>query len=175
MAEDKVAVAVSDVSVHISEADPVKGPDGNEFFSVSSRVLGPGEFVRLDQLPRYEREKVEAGDNRALRVMSQDDAEELRAQHGLANAAPEVVLEPGQSAIPTDNSFSDHLVADVERAANHYQRAVEESGEEVAPDAAAAAGVTLEDAENSPAQSGRRTRGKKGDTVEETVEEDEKN
>lgn len=148
--KDAVAVAVEDVTLNRKLGEEVTLM-GHKHQATDSVNLGPGDSVPLADLTDELRERVEAGEVAQVRVMSADQAEEVRAARDAAAAgAPE----------GADTSFSDHLVADVERAANLHARAVAESGGEVEGDAPELVG---EDEPNSPAESGRKTQPEEDD------------
>lgn len=120
MAEDKVLLAESDVTVHVlfaPNAEPEVDQFGRSLFAVESRVLRAGETVEANMVPPYVLEAVKAEKAAGLKLMSAsqaqkvvEDAARLRA---LAAGDPNAMYAAGW-----DGSHSDHLVPDSVRMAN---------------------------------------------------------
>jgi hypothetical protein len=134
MAENKVLLAESDVTVHVlfaPNAEPEVDQFGRSLFAVESRVLRAGETVDADMVPPYVLEAVKAEKAAGLKLMSASQAEKV-----VADAARLRALAAGNAqdmyAAGWDGSHSDHLVPDSVRMAN--LRAEGEVDAEVNPD-----------------------------------------
>lgn len=72
MAETRVAFAESAVAVHVARvSEPGLLPDGTEAWDVDSKVLHPGEFIPLSQMPKYLADAVKKNEVPGLRLMTQ--------------------------------------------------------------------------------------------------------
>lgn len=68
---EKVAFAEAAVTVHVARSsEPGLLPDGTEAWDVESKVLAPGEFLPLSQMPKYLSEEIEKGSIVGLRAMT---------------------------------------------------------------------------------------------------------
>lgn len=156
---NKVLLATSDVTVHKlqGEWNGQFGPVEN----VEAVVLRPGDTIELDALASYQREAAENGDLFGVELVSEKEAQKRQADYAaLQDAATAGVPLAFQTVTfaGDDGSFSDHLVSDDERVANHAARADEEAGEAGTDDKVTVAGA---ESETSPATSGRKTRSRK--------------
>jgi hypothetical protein len=154
---DKLVYANSDATVHVKQGT-VESQFGS-FEIVEGRNLSVGDSLPLSDLASYQAEAIEAGDVPGLEVVSKSEADkknaELERVKVLLGQAPGVVNVQTNVALGDDNSFSDHLVSDDERVANHVARAKDEAGESVSDDKVTVVGAESAD---SPAASGVHTR-----------------
>lgn len=157
---NEVVFATEDVTVHQKVGESVVA--GNAREEVTGVVLSAGDTFPLDSLASYQQEAVKDGKVAGLKVMSESQAKKLTAEVEQARAVAQGA--PGVNVFQTvtftgpdgdDGSFSDHLLADDERAANHAARALSEAGTDVPDDAK----LTLPGAESdeSPATGGEHT------------------
>lgn len=107
---DKVLFADSEVSVHQPYGSPFKDHFGSEKVNVHSVTLLPGQYVDLDSLPKYEQDKATGSGIAGARVLERSEAELLESS---AVASRDAEVEG------VDNSHSDYMVTDEDRAANH--------------------------------------------------------
>jgi hypothetical protein len=153
---DQVVYASGDVTLHVGTYS--EQVNGNEIYTVESVVLSAGDTLPLEELPPYQRESVEAGKVPNVQVVSADEADRMSAAWRDAQPNPHVVAFNARELggpDADDGSFSDHLLEDAERVANHVERGKEEAGE-AGPDNEVT--VVGAEEENSPARSGRTTR-----------------
>jgi hypothetical protein len=163
----KVLYAGQDVTVHES-----MGKFETQFGTkevVNAVVVRTGDTFPYDKLTDYQKEAVDNGELPGVEVLSQDEADKRSAEVAKLRAFVEgttttyaTVGLSGPDA--QDGSFSDHLLSDAERVANHVARADEEAGE-AGPDDQK---VTVAGAEtdNSPANSGLTTGTDVGEDVQ---------
>lgn len=171
MAENKVVYANQDVTLHKSQGK-FDTAFGTTQEVVEAVVLSAGETFPYDQLTEYQKEAADNGTLAGVEVLSEEEAQkkaEFVAAARAAVAGPTTsfttqTLTGGPEA--NDGSFSDHLVSDAERVANHAARAEEEAGEAVPEDAEPT--VAGADRDNSPATAGRKTRKLDKDEVQGT-------
>jgi hypothetical protein len=131
MAESKVVYAREDVTLH--RVQGTVSSQFGEFEVVEGFNLPAGETVALDELASYQKEAIEGGKVAGAEVVSEKEA--AKRQEGVAKVRD--LLSRGANTIDVrtsvalgdDGSFSDHLVSDAERVANHAARAEEEAGE----------------------------------------------
>lgn len=158
---DKVLLATSDVTVHKSQ-----GTFESQFGKqevVEAVVLRPGDTMPVSELAEYQREKLESDGLTGVELVSEKEAAEKKAQFDALVAAgagtagvPLAVQTVGLSGPDADDgSFSDHLLSDAERVANHAARAEAEAGE-AGPDGDKVTVAGAEE-ETSPASAGRET------------------
>jgi hypothetical protein len=144
---EKLVYANSDHTVHVSSGT-VENQFGS-FETVEGYNLAVGETFPLSKLAKYQQEAIEAGEVSGLEVVSPKEAasraEQMAKVKALVSGAPGVQDYRVGVALGDDGSYSDHLVSDVQRVANHA--AMAEGG-----DAPVVAGA---EEEGSPAFAGR--------------------
>jgi hypothetical protein len=164
----KVLYAGQDVTVHES-----MGKFETQFGTqevVNAVVVRTGDTFPYDKLTDYQKEAADNGELPGVEVLSQDEADKRSAEVAKLRAFVEgttttfaTVGLSGPDA--QDGSFSDHLLSDDERVANHAARAEKEAGEAGPADQKVT--VAGAEGENTPATSGRKTKASKtGDEVQ---------
>lgn len=85
----KVLFADNTTTVHVKlSPDPVKDPvSGQEVFATESKVLAPGDFVSVDEVPPYMLEKATKGEAPHLTVMTEKKAQEVSQKAALLRTA----------------------------------------------------------------------------------------
>lgn len=116
---DQVLYADAEVSVHQPYGSVFKDHFGNEKVNVRSVTLLPGQYVDLDTIADYERERAENEGLPGARVLSKNDAELL---------ADNEVRKRDAEVEGVDNSHSDWLVTDEVRRENHVAMAEDVAG-----------------------------------------------
>ena len=131
---DKAVYATSDVTLHVVQGK--EELNGNTVYNVESVVLGVGDAIDFDKLPPYQQEAVEAGKVPGVEVVSAKEAEKKSQERAdflksIGAGSPDINFQTVGFAGPDadDGSFSDHIVTDAERVANHAARAKAEAGE----------------------------------------------
>lgn len=120
MADKKVVLAESDATVHklfAPGAEPEVDQFGRKLYAVESQVLRAGDTVDADMLPPYLLDAVKAGKVENLKLMSESQAEKVKADAARLRALASGNAE-GMYAAGWDGSHSDHLVPDSVRMAN---------------------------------------------------------
>jgi hypothetical protein len=134
MADNKVLLAESDVTVHVlfaPDAEPETDQFGRKLFAVESRVLRAGDTIEANMVPPYVLDAVKADKASALKLMSASQAEKVKADAARLRALAAGNAE-GMYAAGWDGSHSDHLVPDSVRMANLANEG--EADAEVNPD-----------------------------------------
>lgn len=134
MADKKVLLAESDVTVHVlmaPGAEPEVDQFGRKLYNVESRVLRAGDTVDADMVPPYVLEAVKSGKAGNLKSMSEGQAQKVNEDAARLRALAAGNAE-GMYAAGWDGSHSDHLVPDSVRLAN--LRAEGEADAETNPD-----------------------------------------
>lgn len=134
MADDKVLFVSDDVTLHSVQGS--EQINGNTVYNVEAVTLGVGDTFNYDRLPPYQKEAVDAGKVPGVEVVSAKEAQEKQQARAdflqsLGVGSPDINFQAVGFTGPDadDGSFSDHLVSDAERVANHVARAEEEAGE----------------------------------------------
>jgi len=83
-AAEKVIFANDAATVHILIGDVEEYPDGTKYEPHESRVLEPGETIKLDEVTSYLREAVKKGEAPGLALLTVNQAKKLQEQAKIA-------------------------------------------------------------------------------------------
>lgn len=138
--EDKVVLAIEDLTVDRSlSSEPTRDMNGNEQWMVESVNLRAGDSIPLGDLVPHQQETLAADESGRVKVCSRSEADKILADaaaaRAFANAGGE--FQAGESALPYDTSFSDHLVDDATRVQNLVDGVSDAEGDSDGSDSAA--------------------------------------
>lgn len=132
MADNQVVFAEVDLTVHEALAPPQKDQFGREFVDTRSHVVPAGGSFPLDKLPDYQREAVEQGRVAGAVVMSENEANQRRAELDRVRAL--VAAQSGSVTETHNATHSDYLVPDTVRQANLAEQGAAEPPSGDAPE-----------------------------------------
>lgn len=103
--QKQVIIAIDATTVHLLlSPDPVVDALGNEMYNTESRVLLPGEYVGVDEVPAYLLEKVKDGTAETLQLVPEakakqiaEDAARIRGEAAVATSGPQTMVSASAS------------------------------------------------------------------------------